>query len=197
MAKASPNERVLLYLKSRLWVEGRVHIPSNQGVLDYANDRDCHFIPLTDVTVFGEAEADTVTIDFLAVNVEEIGLMTTYTGKSDPVFRERIMEMVLRQPEQPLDEKLESAVGDLVGWLGDDVVGRLNTCLALLGNGRSDDRISGVKLVVNQLVSDLQERTSPFGNNEEGPHTEEASPEPDSAETREEPEQEEIPPPDL
>ncbi len=197
MAKASPKERVLLYLKSRLWVEGRVHIPSNQGVLDYANDRDCHFIPLTDVTVFGDNDADTVTIDFLAVNVEEIGLMTTYTGKSDPVFRERIMEMVLQQPEQPLDEKLESAVGDLVGWLGEDVVGRLNTCLALLGNGRSDDRITGVKLVVNQLVSDMQERTAPFSNNEEGPHTEEESPEPDSAETREGPEQEEGSPPSL
>jgi len=197
MAKASPKERVLLYLKSRLWIEGRVHIPSNQGVLDYANDRDCHFIPLTDVTVFGDADADTVTIDFLAVNVEEIGLMTTYRGKSDPFFRQRIMEMVLRQPGAPPDEKLESAVGDLVGWLGEDVVGRLNTCLALLGNGRSDDRITGVKLVVNQLVSDLQERTSPFGNNQEGPHTEEEAPEPDSVETREEPEQEEIPPPGL
>jgi hypothetical protein len=195
MAKASPNERVLLYLKSRLWVEGCVHIQSNQGVLDYVNDRDCHFIPLTDVTVFGGNDADTVTIDFLAVNVEEIGLMTTYRGKSDPVFRERIMEMVLRQPERPLDEKLESAVGDLVGWLGDDVVGRLNTCIALLGNGRSDDRLTGVKLVVNQLVTDIQEHTAPFSNDEEGPPPKEESP--DSAETREGPEQEESSPPDL
>ncbi|MCK5557883.1 MAG: hypothetical protein KAJ01_05870 [Candidatus Hydrogenedentes bacterium] len=180
MAKAHPNERVLLYLKSRLWVEGCVHIPSSQGVLDYANDRDCHFIPLTDVTVFGDAEVGTVTIDFLAVNVEEIGLMTTYTGESDPVFRERIMQMVSRHPERLQDEKLESAVDDLVGWLGDDVVGRLNTCIALLGNGRSDDRITGVKLVVNQLVSDIQERTTPFGPEQEGPPAEREEPEPDS-----------------
>ena len=186
MAKAAPNERVLLYLKSRVWVEGRVQIPSGLGVLDYANDRDCHFIPLTDVTVFGNADAETVTIDFLAVNVEEIGLMTTYLGESDPVFRERVMEMVSRQPERPLDKKLESEVGDLVGWLGDDVVGRLNTCIALLGNGRSDDRITGVKLVVNQLVSDIQERTEPFAPEQEGPAAKEESPEPDSGLPQEE-----------
>ncbi len=164
MPKKPSNERALLYLKSRLWVEGCIHIGSNQGFLDYANDRDCNFIPLTDVTVFGGSEEETVTIDFLAINVEEIGFMTTYLGKSDPVFRERIAEMVASQSEQPQGEALQSAVHDLVGWLGDDVVGRLNTCLALLGNGRADDRITGVKLVVNQLVSDIQERTGQFEN---------------------------------
>ena len=178
MPKKPANERALLYLKSRLWVEGCIHIASNQGFLDYANDRDCNFIPLTDVTVFGGSEEETVTIDFLAINVEEIGFMMTYIGKSDPVFRERIAEMVARQTEQPPEEALQSAVHDLVGWLGDDVVGRLNTCLALLGNGRADDRITGVKLVVNQLVTDIQERTGEFDNEQGELATEEELPEP-------------------
>jgi|GEM_PF-2786002 len=168
MPKKAASERALLYLKSRLWVEGRVHIESNQGVLDYANDRDCNFIPLTDVTVYGNSEAETITIDFLAINVEEIGFMTTYIGDSDPVFRERIAEMVARRPEPSREDSMRSVMHDLVTWLGDDVVGRLNTCLALLGNGRADDRITGVKLVVNQLVSDIQERTGPFGDEREG-----------------------------
>jgi hypothetical protein len=168
MPKKTASERALLYLKSRLWIEGRVHIESNQGVLDYANDRDCNFIPLTDVTVYGDSEAETITIDFLAINVEEIGFMTTYIGDSDPVFRERIAEMVARRREPPRDDSMRSVMHDLVTWLGDDVVGRLNTCLALLGNGRADDRITGVKLVVNQLVSDIQERTDLFENEREG-----------------------------
>jgi hypothetical protein len=164
MAKKTTSERALLYLRSRLWVEGRVHIESSQGVLDFANDRDCNFIPLTDVTVYADTEAGTITIDFLAVNVEEVSFMTTYIGDSDPVFRERISQMLVRQPGRPQEDSLGPAVRDLVTWLGDDVVGRLNTCLALLGNGRADDRITGVKLVVNQLVSDIQEHTDPFEN---------------------------------
>jgi len=169
MPKKAASERALLYLKSRLWVEGRVHIESNQGVLDYVNDRDCNFIPLTDVTVYGNSEEETITIDFLAINVEEIGFMTTYIGDSDPVFRERIAEMLAKRPESPREDSMRSVMRDLVAWLGDDVVGRLNTCLALLGNGRADDRITGVKLVVNQLVSDIQERTDLFENEREGP----------------------------
>ena len=108
MPKKPSNERALLYLKSRLWVEGRVHITSNQGLLDYANDRDCNFIPLTDVTVFGNTEEDTVTIDFLAVNIDEIGFMTTYIGESDPVFRERIAEMLSRRAQLSEEESVES-----------------------------------------------------------------------------------------
>jgi hypothetical protein len=187
MAKKSPNERALLYLKSRLWVEGCVHIASSQGVLDYANDRDCNFIPLTDVTVFGNSEADTVTVDFLAVNVEEIRFMTTYIGESDPVFRERIAEMLSRHKESSPEESWKSAARDLVTWLGDEVVGRLNTCVALWGNGRSDDRITGVKLVVNQLVTEITERTALFGTEEEGEQPPETDqPEPPEESSREE-----------
>ena len=188
MPKKPSNERALLFLKSRLWVEGCIHIASGQGFLDYANDRDCNFIPLTDVTVFGGSEEETVTIDFLAINVEEIGFMTTYLGKSDPVFRERIAEMVARRSEQPQEEALQSAVHDLVGWLGDDVVGRLNTCIALLGNGRTDDRITGVKLVVNQLVTDIQERTGQFDNEQGDLPAPEELPEPDYTVPEDEPE---------
>ena len=188
MPKKPSNERALLFLKSRLWVEGCIHIASNQGFLDYANDRDCNFIPLTDVTVFGGPEEETVTIDFLAINVEQIGFMTTYIGKSDPIFRERIAQMVASQSEQPQEEGFQSAVHDLVGWLGDDVVGRLNTCIALLGNGRADDRITGVKLVVNQLVSDIQERTGEFDNEQGDRPAPEELPEPDSTVPEDEPE---------
>jgi len=180
MPKKSPNERALLYLKSRLWVEGRVHITSNQGVLDYANDRDCNFIPLTDVTVYGNSERGTITIDFLAINVEQISFMTTYIGDSDPVFRERIAEMLARRPELPQEDSMRSIMHNLVTWLGDDVVGRLNTCLALLGNGRADDRITGVKLVVNQLVSDIQERADLFEDERGAPSADRETQEPES-----------------
>ncbi len=43
-------------------------------------------------------------------------------------------------------------------WLQEEVVSRLNICQHLLGNGRSDDRSAGIRLVLEEIIAEIQRR---------------------------------------
>jgi len=151
-------ERVLLCLRSGVWVEGSAAFLKQEGLLNFINDPGCHFLPLSDVRLYRPDTGDPTEVDFLAVNTEDITFVTVLAGTDDAVARDEIVALMTTNGTAP-DSRREDSARAFVRWLDEEVVSRLNICRHLIGNGRTDDRSSGIRLVIDEMIDEIQRRT--------------------------------------
>ncbi len=156
------HERVLLYLRSGVWVEGSATFLTHAGLLNFVNDPSCNFLPLSDVRMYKKKEEDPTEVDFLAVNIEDVTFMTVLAEADDAVAREEIVALVTSNGRNEVNHRDEAARSTL-RWLDEEVVTRLDTCNHLLGNGRTDDRNAGIKLVLKEIVAEIRKRSRDMG----------------------------------
>ncbi|MCD6288422.1 MAG: hypothetical protein J7M12_04835 [Candidatus Hydrogenedentes bacterium] len=152
------SERVLLCLSNGVWVEGSATFLTHDGLLNFVNDSACNFLPLTDVKLYKKQDVPPTEVDFLAVNIKDVTFMTVLAGSDDVVARDEIVALVTANGQKKKEPRQDAAVAT-VRWLDDEVVSRLNICRHLLSNGRTDDRSAGLKLVLDEIISEIQKRS--------------------------------------
>ncbi len=151
-------ERVLLCLRSCVWMEGSAAFLKQEGLLNFINDPSCHFLPMSDVRLYRPGSDKPTEIDFLAVNTEDVTFVTVLAGEDDTVAREEIVALMSTNGSKH-DTSSQNVAGPFVRWLDEEVISRLNICQHLLGNGRNDDRSAGIQLVLNEIIAEIQKRS--------------------------------------
>jgi hypothetical protein len=150
-------ERVLLYLRSGVWVEGSATFLTHAGLLNFVNDPACNFLPLSDVRMYKKKNEPPTEVDFLAVNIEDVTFMTVLAEADDILARDEIVALVTTNGHKTVNSSDKTAM-KTVRWLDEEVMARLDTCRHLLGNGRIDDRSAGIKLVLDEIADEIQKR---------------------------------------
>jgi len=158
-------ERVLLCLRSSVWMEGSAAFLKQEGLLNFINDPACHFLPMSDVRLYRPDGSEPTEVDFLAVNTEDVTFVTVLAGADDPVARDEILALMTTNGSRP-ETAGQDVGGQFIRWLDEEVISRLNICRHLLGNGRTDDRSAGVQLVINEIIAEIQKRSRDFNPSE-------------------------------
>ena len=151
-------ERVLLCLRSGVWMEGSAAFLKQEGLLNFINDPGCHFLPMSDVRLYRPGSNEPTEIDFLAVNTEDVTFVTVLAGEDDAVAREEIVALMSTNGSKPVAAS-QNVNGQFVRWLDEEVVSRLDICKHLLGSRRTDDRSVGIQLVLDEIIAEIQKRT--------------------------------------
>jgi len=151
-------ERVLLCLRNGVWVEGSAAFLKQEGLLNFINDPACHFLPMSEVRLHRPDSGEPTEVDFLAVNTEDVTFVTVLAGADDKVERDEIVALMATNGAGPAVPPAD--IGEkFVRWLDEEVTSRLNICRHLLGNGRTDDRSAGIRLVLDEIVAEIQKRS--------------------------------------
>lgn len=154
----SSGGRTLLYLRNNLWVEGNASLLSHEGLLNFANNQDCNFIPLTDVKIYTGRGEESVALDFISVSVRDVSFLLTDVDETELKLREKIQAALNHNDAKHVAIDPKHSAEHVARWLEEEVAARLATCAHILGNGRTDDRANGVKMVMDELLQRVRQK---------------------------------------